>query len=341
MTKTALITGVTGQDGAYLSEFLLSKGYSVHGLVRHSSTSNKTRLKTLLADHIQDIHFHTGDLTDASSIQKILLRVKPDEVYNLASQSHVHVSFDIPEYTGNVNALGALRLLESLRMLDMSNHCRFYQASTSELFGNAVETPQSESTPFAPRSPYGFAKLYAFWAVKNYRDAYSMHASNGILFNHESPLRGDGFVSKKIVKTIVEIQNGAEKELILGNLDAARDWGHSKDYVRGMWLMLQQELPDDYILATGKAVTVRDFVEKTFSYFNRSIKWEGEGVDEKGYDLDSGICLVRVCPSLMRPTDVNALLGNPARAKEKLSWKSSIPLEEMIEDMVLHEQKNS
>ncbi|MFP4313884.1 MAG: GDP-mannose 4,6-dehydratase [Alphaproteobacteria bacterium] len=329
-----MITGITGQDGAYLARLLLHKGYKVYGLVRPSSTPSKGRLEKLLGENINEINFCYGDLCDASVLNRLIGDIAPDEIYNLAAQSHVQVSFETPEYTGNVNALGALRLLEAVRNASLEKNCRFYQASTSELFGKAIETPQNETTPFHPRSPYGFAKLYAYWATRNYREAYGLHACNGILFNHESPLRGYQFVSQKIVKSIVDIQNGNLETLSLGNLDARRDWGHTKDYVRGMWLMLQQDEADDYVFASGENYSVRDFVEKTFAYFDREIFWQGKGLDEAGVCRNTGQCLIRVSKEHFRPAEVDTLLGDAAKAKEKLGWSPEITFDDLIEEMI-------
>ena len=332
--KVALITGITGQDGAYLAELLLDKGYEVHGIVRRASLPNTSRLIDLLGDHYNDLTLHHGDLTDANNITGIIKDNAPDEVYNLASQSHVKLSFEQPEYTGNVNAIGVLRVLESLRITGLDKTARFYQASTSELYGKVVESPQTEETPFYPRSPYGVAKLYGFMTVKNYRESYGMHASNGILFNHESPLRGEDFVSRKITKAVIDIQQGQLDHLTLGNLDAKRDWGHARDYVEGMWLMLQQDKPDDYVLATGQTNTVRKFVELSFAYFNIDVLWEGQGIDEKGYNAKTGELLVDVSEEFFRPAEVDILLGDPSKAKEKLGWELKIPFEDLITEMI-------
>lgn len=334
MSKVALVTGITGQDGAYLAELLLNKGYEVHGIVRRASLPNTARLHQLLGDRFGQLHLHHGDLTDALSLQRIVQECQPDEIFNLAAQSHVKISFEQPEYTGNADGLGVLRLLEAIRLAGLTDKCRFYQASTSELYGKVVETPQSETTPFYPRSPYGVAKLYAFWAVKNYRESYDMHASNGILFNHESPLRGENFVSRKITKTVVEMERGKVDRLTLGNLDAKRDWGHARDYVEGMWLMLQQDEPDDYVLATGQTQTVRTFVEMTFDYFGKKIRWDGQGIDEKGYDASSGDLLVDISEEFFRPAEVDLLLGDPTKAKAKLGWELKTPFEGLVKEMI-------
>lgn len=332
--KTALVTGITGQDGAYLAELLLDKGYKVHGIVRRASLPNTARLHYLLGDRFDLLTLHHGDLTDALSLLRIIQDVQPDEIYNLGAQSHVKVSFEQPEYTGNADGLGVLRLLEAIRIAGLEKKTKFYQASTSELYGKVVETPQSETTPFYPRSPYGVAKLYAFWATKNYRESYGMHASNGILFNHESPLRGENFVSRKITKAVVDMQEGRQKKLTLGNLDAKRDWGHARDYVHGMWLMLQQDEPDDYVLATGETHTVRKLVELAFGYFNKAVRWEGEGVNEKGFDAKTGELLVDISPEFFRPAEVDLLLGDPTKAKTKLGWKLNTSFEDLVVEMI-------
>lgn len=337
MTKTALITGVTGQDGAYLSELLLDKGYIVHGIKRRSSSFNTGRIDHLYQDvHEKDPRFilHYGDLTDATNLIRIIQDVQPDEVYNLAAQSHVQVSFDTPEYTANSDAVGTLRLLEAIRILNLEEKCKFYQASTSELYGKVVETPQSETTPFYPRSPYAAAKLYAYWITINYREAYGIHASNGILFNHESPLRGETFVTRKITRAAAAISLGQQDTLYLGNLDAQRDWGHAREYVEGMWLMLQQDKPDDYVLATGKTIRVRDFVSWAFSDVGIEIEWRGEGVDEKGYCKSTGECRIEVSSRYFRPTEVDLLLGDPSKAKEKLGWVHKTTARELATEMV-------
>ena len=333
MTKTALITGITGQDGAYLAEFLLDKGYAVHGIARRSSSHNTGRIDHLIQDP-SAIHLHHGDLTDGKSLARIINDVRPDEVYNLAAQSHVHMSFDSAEYTANVDSLGPLRILEALRILGMRDHTRFYQASTSELFGKAHETPQRESTPFHPRSPYGVAKLYGYWITVNYREAYNMHASNGILFNHESPRRGESFVTRKITSGVAAIHLGMKDSIALGNLDARRDWGHARDYVEGMWMILQQDAPDDYVLATGKTHTVRDFVELAFARIGRSLTWQGTGVDEHGIDQKTGRAVVTIDPAFFRPAEVDLLLGDAAKAHQQLGWRPTTTLEELVNEMV-------
>ncbi|MEC9471675.1 GDP-mannose 4,6-dehydratase [Labrenzia sp. PO1] len=337
MQKTALITGITGQDGAYLAELLLEKGYTVHGIKRRSSSFNTGRIDHLYQDpHDRDVklHLHYGDMTDSTNLIRIMQETQPDEVYNLAAQSHVQVSFETPEYTGNADALGTLRLLEAIRLLGLSEKTRFYQASTSELYGKVQEVPQSETTPFYPRSPYAAAKLYAYWIVVNYREAYGMHASNGILFNHESPIRGETFVTRKITRAAAAIKLGLQDKLYLGNLDAERDWGHAKDYVRGMWLMLQQDKADDYVLATGKTTSVRDFVNWSFSEVDIALEWQGFGVDEKGVDAATGKVVVEIDPRYFRPTEVDLLLGDATKAFEKLGWKHDRSVRDLISEMV-------
>ena len=334
--KTALITGITGQDGSYLAELLLEKGYEVHGIVRRSSMINTHRI-----DHIYDnpnLTLHYGDLTDATNIIGVIKKTEPDEIYNLGAQSHVKVSFETPEYTGNVDGLGTLRVLEAVRLLGMEDKVRVYQASTSELYGKVQETPQTETTPFYPRSPYGVAKLYGFWIVKNYRESYGMHASSGILFNHESPRRGETFVTRKITRGLSRISVGLQDCLYLGNLDAKRDWGHAKDYARAMWLMLQQDEPDDYVIATGEQYTVREFVNMASSYFGMKIEWMGEGMDEVGYDWNTKRPVVKVSEKYFRPAEVESLLGDATKAKEKLCMEPEISFKELIEDMVLYGQ---
>lgn len=334
--KIALITGVTGQDGAYLARLLLSKGYEVHGIKRRSSSFNTARVDDLYVDpHERDTRFflHHGDMIDSTNLIRLMQKIRPDEVYNLAAQSHVQVSFETPEYTADADALGTLRLLEALRILDMKD-TRIYQASTSELYGKVQETPQSEKTPFYPRSPYAVAKMYAFWITVNYREAYGMHASNGILFNHESPVRGETFVTRKITRAVAHIQHGLQECLYLGNLDAKRDWGHARDYVEGMWRIVQQPTPDDYVLATGETRSVREFVECAFGHVGREIVWSGTGVDEIGKDKKSGATLVRVDPVYFRPTEVDLLLGDPRKAKEKLGWSHTTPFSRLVTEMV-------
>ena len=340
--KVALISGVTGQDGAYLSELLLEKGYTVHGIKRRSSSFNTGRIEHLYQDpHEENQRFilHYGDMTDATNLIRIVQQTQPDEIYNLAAQSHVQVSFETAEYTANTDAIGPLRLLEAIRILGLEQKTRFYQASTSELYGKIKEVPQSETTPFHPRSPYAAAKIYAYWIVVNYREAYGMHASNGILFNHESPLRGETFVTRKITRAVAAIHLGFQDKLFLGNLDAKRDWGHAKEYVRGMWLMLQQEQPDDFVLATGKTTTVRQFVDWAFSETGITLDWKGAGVDEKGYDSRTGRCLVEVDPRYFRPTDVELLLGDPTKARTKLGWKHETSAQALCAEMVREDLK--
>ena len=343
--KKALITGVTGQDGAYLARLLLAKGYEVHGIKRRASSFNTSRVDDIYIDpHNPDPKFflHYGDLTDSLNVLRLLQDIKPDEIYNLAAQSHVQVSFETPEYTANVDAMGTLRILEAIRTLDLIDHTRFYQASTSELYGKVMETPQSETTPFYPRSPYAAAKLYAYWICVNYREAYGMFASNGILFNHESPMRGETFVTQKIAMAVANIETGHQDRLYLGNLDAKRDWGHAKEYVEGMWRILQHQTSDDFVLATGRTETVRRFVELAFAEVGRAIAWEGHGVDEIGRDAKTGDVLVQIDPKYFRPTEVDLLIGNPAKAKEVLGWEARIGLEELVSEMVgvaLHNAK--
>lgn len=340
--KVALITGATGQDGAYLSELLLEKGYAVHGIKRRSSSFNTGRIEHLYQDpHEKNQRFvlHYGDMTDATNLIRIVQQTQPDEIYNLAAQSHVQVSFETAEYTANADALGTLRLLEAIRILGLEKKTRFYQASTSELYGKVQEVPQSESTPFYPRSPYAAAKIYAYWIVVNYREAYGMHASNGILFNHESPLRGETFVTRKITRAVAAIHNGFQDRLYLGNLDAKRDWGHAKEYVRGMWLMLQQAEPDDFVLATGKTTTVRQFVDWAFAETGITLDWKGVGVEEKGCDKATGRCLVEVDPRYFRPTEVELLLGDPTKAQTKLGWKHETSAQALCAEMVREDLK--
>ena len=335
--KTALITGVTGQDGSYLARLLLEKGYRVFGIKRRSSSLNTQRVDDIYEDvHVPHARFTLvyGDMTDATNLIRIVQDTQPDEIYNLAAQSHVQVSFETPEYTANADALGTLRLLEAIRILKLEKKTRFYQASTSELYGKVQETPQKETTPFYPRSPYAAAKLYAYWIVVNYREAYGLHASNGILFNHESPVRGETFVTRKITRAVAAIHHGQQDRVWLGNLDAKRDWGHARDYVEGMWLMLQQEQPDDYVLATGRTNSVREFVEMAFRETGVAIAWEGEGVKERGLCAKTGKVLVEVDPRYFRPTEVDLLLGDPSKAKAKLGWSATTSLEQMVSEMV-------
>jgi len=335
--KTALITGVTGQDGAYLARLLLKKGYTVHGVKRRSSSFNTARVDDLYVDpHQSNTRFfmHYGDLTDATNLIRLIQEHKPDEIYNLAAQSHVAVSFETPEYTANADALGTLRLLEAIRILGIKDKTRFYQASTSELYGKVQETPQRETTPFYPRSPYGVAKLYAYWITVNYREAYGMHASNGILFNHESPLRGETFVTRKITRAVAAIDRGLQDRLYLGNLNARRDWGHARDFVEGMWLMLQQRNPEDYVLATGESHSVREFVERAFACIDRSIEWRGNGAQEVGLDAKTGKDIVRIDPRYFRPTEVDELLGDASKARAQLGWKPKVSFAELVAEMV-------
>jgi GDPmannose 4,6-dehydratase len=332
--KVALITGITGQDGSYLAELLLSKGYEVHGIVRRSSLINTHRI-----DHIYNrINLHYGDLTDSTNIVRVIQKVKPDEIYNLGAQSHVKVSFEMPEYTADVDAVGTLRILEAVRLLGMEEDVRIYQASTSEMFGLVQEVPQKETTPFYPRSPYGCAKVYGYWITKNYREAYNMYACTGILFNHESPRRGETFVTRKITQALSRISVGLQENLYLGNLDAKRDWGHAKDFVRAMWLMLQQEKPEDYVIATGQQYSVREFVEKAAPYFGMKIEWMGEGEKEVGFDWNTKKPVIYVDPKYFRPTEVESLLGDSSKAKKELGWEPEISFDELIEDMCIYGQ---
>lgn len=337
MKRTALITGIAGQDGSYLAELLLGKGYIVHGVKRRASSFNTTRIDHLYQDpHARNRTFilHYGDMTDSTNLIRLLAEIKPDEIYNLAAQSHVQVSFDSPEYTANADALGTLRLLEAIRILGLSASCRFYQASTSELYGKVRSIPQNEETEFYPRSPYGVAKLYAYWITVNYREAYGMFSANGILFNHESPVRGETFVTRKITRGVAAIQHGFQDTLYVGNLNAKRDWGHARDYVDGMWRILQHEGPDDFVLATGVAHSVRELVERAFAYVNRRIVWSGEGLDEVGRDEKSGKVLVRVDPRYFRPTEVDILLGDASKAKRVLGWRHTTTFEDLVDEMM-------
>tara|TARA_B100000683_G_scaffold277778_1_gene338810 strand:- start:4256 stop:5293 length:1038 start_codon:yes stop_codon:yes gene_type:complete len=337
MARKALITGVNGQDGSYLAEFLLAKGYEVHGIKRRASSFNTSRIDHLYQDpHEENVQFklHYGDMTDATNLIRIVQEIQPDEIYNLAAQSHVMVSFETPEYTANADSLGTLRLLEAIRILGLEKTCRFYQASTSELFGKVQETPQTELTPFYPRSPYGVSKLYAFWIVKNYRESYGIHASNGILFNHESPVRGETFVTRKITRAAARISKGLEEKLFLGNLNARRDWGHAKDFVEGMWLMLQQEEADDYVLATGIQASVRDFTELAFAEAGINLKWEGDGESEKGICKATGNVLVEIDPRYYRPTEVDTLVGDASKAERTLGWKATTSWQDLCKEMV-------
>jgi GDPmannose 4,6-dehydratase len=337
MSKTALITGVTGQDGAYLAEFLLNKGYIVHGIKRRSSLFNTDRIDHLYQDqHEKNVHFklHYGDLTDSTNLIRIIQECQPDEIYNLAAQSHVKVSFETPEYTANADGLGALRILEAIRILGLEKKTRFYQASTSELYGLVQEIPQKESTPFYPRSPYGVAKLYAFWITKNYRESYGIYACNGILFNHESPIRGETFVTRKITRAVAKISLGMQDKLFMGNIDSERDWGHARDYVEGMWLMLQQDEPDDYVLATGIKISVREFLNMAFAEIGIKIKWEGKEENEKGIDAVTGKVLIEIDPHYYRPAEVDILVGDASKAKRKLGWQAKCTVQELCKEMV-------
>jgi GDPmannose 4,6-dehydratase len=337
LQKTALITGVTGQDGAYLAELLLSKGYMVWGVKRRSSSFNTGRIDHLYKDAheaVTNFRLVYGDLTDSTNLIRIIQEIQPDEIYNLAAQSHVMVSFETPEYTANADAIGALRILEAIRLLKLEQKTRFYQASTSELYGKVQETPQTEKTPFYPRSPYGVAKLYAYWITVNYREAYGIHASNGILFNHESPIRGETFVTRKITRAVAAIEMGQQSCLYLGNLDAQRDWGHARDYVEGMWRMVQQDKPDDYVLATGKTHSVREFVEVAFSEVGRTIEWRGSGAEEVGLDVKTGFELVKIDPRYFRPTEVDLLLGDPSKAAAVLGWRHTTSFHDLVREMV-------
>jgi len=335
--KVALITGITGQDGSYLAEFLLGKGYEVHGIKRRSSSFNTDRIDHLYQDPHESnckLILHYGDLSDSMSLVRIIQQIQPDEIYNLGAQSHVAVSFETPEYTADTVGLGALRVLEAIRILGLEKKTRYYQASTSELYGEVQETPQKETTPFYPRSPYAAAKLYAYWITVNYREAYGMYACNGILFNHESPVRGETFVTRKITRALARISLGLQDTLYLGNINALRDWGHAKDYVEVQWLMLQQDEPDDFCIATGVQYSVRDFVDFAWGHLGKTIRWEGEGMDEKGYDTETGNLIVAVDKRYFRPTEVETLLGDPSKAKEKLGWEPKITLKEMVHEMM-------
>jgi len=336
-SKTALITGITGQDGAYLAELLLAKGYKVHGLKRRSSSFNTSRIDHLYHDphtHGARLVLDYGDMTDSTNLMRLVNEIRPDEIYNLAAQSHVAVSFETPEYTANADALGALRLLEAIRVLGIQKTTKFYQASTSELYGKAQEVPQRETTPFYPRSPYAVAKLYAFWATVNYREAFGVHASNGILFNHESPLRGETFVTRKITRAVAAIDAGQQERLYLGNLDAQRDWGHARDYVEGMWRIVQQDEPSDYVLATGETHSVRSFVDRAFACAGITLAWRGKGVDEEGVCSKTGKVLVSIDPRYFRPTEVDLLIGDPTKARERLGWTHTVGLDDLIREMV-------
>ena len=340
--KTALITGITGQDGSYLAKFLIEKGYIVHGIKRRSSSFNTSRIDQLYKDpHTEGVDFflHYGDMTDASNLINLVKKTDPDEIYNLAAQSHVQVSFETPEYTANADAIGPLRLLEAIRLLNLKDKVRFYQASTSELYGDALESPQNENTPFNPRSPYAAAKLYAYWITVNYRLAYSIYASNGILFNHESPVRGETFVSRKITRAVAAIKMGLQEKLYIGNLDAVRDWGHAKDYVEGMWLILQQEKPDDYVLASGESHSVREFIECAFSEIGERIEWRGKGIKDVGFGIKANKILIEVDNRYFRPTEVNALLGDATKAKKNLGWQATTKFRDLVKEMVSEDLK--
>jgi GDPmannose 4,6-dehydratase len=344
VAKSALITGITGQDGAYLAELLLEKGYEVHGIKRRASSYNTDRVNHLYQDpHESDRNFilHYGDLTDATNLIRIIQQVQPDEIYNLGAQSHVAVSFEMPEYTANVDGLGTLRILEAIRLLDMTDKCRFYQASTSELYGMVQEVPQTEKTPFYPRSPYGAAKLYAYWITVNYREAYNMYACNGILFNHESPIRGETFVTRKVTRGLARIKVGIDECLYLGNLDARRDWGHAKDYVYMQWLMLQQDKPEDFVIATGIQHSIRELVVAAAASLDMSVEWQGSGQDEVGVDPASGKVIVRIDPDYFRPTEVDTLLGDPTKAHEHLGWEPKVTFEELVEEMTSADLKDA
>lgn len=342
MSKVALITGITGQDGSYLAELLLEKGYTVHGLKRRSSMFNTERIDHLYKDtHEQKVKFflHYGDLTDSTNLIRIIQEVQPDEIYNLAAQSHVKVSFETPEYTANADGIGALRILEAMRILNLGEKTRFYQASTSELYGDVQEIPQKETTPFYPRSPYGVAKLYAFWITKNYREAYNYYACNGILFNHESPVRGETFVTRKVTRAVAKISLGLQEKLYMGNIDSERDWGHAKDYVEGMWLMMQQDKADDYVLATGKKISVRKFIDLAFKEVNIEIDWQGSGIDEKGINKANGKVLVEIDPRYFRPSEVDLLVGDASKAKKELGWEPKRTVEQLVTEMVKSDVK--
>ena len=333
----ALITGITGQDGSYLAELLLAKGYEVHGIKRRASSFNTDRIDHLYQDpHEPDVklHLHYGDMTDSTNLIRIIQQVQPDEIYNLAAQSHVQVSFETPEYTANADAMGTLRILEAVRLLGLEKKTKIYQASTSEMFGKVLEVPQKETTPFYPRSPYAAAKVYAYWIMVNYREAYGMHASNGILFNHESPVRGETFVTRKITRALARIKEGLQDKLFIGNLESRRDWGHAKDFVEAMWLMLQQDSPDDYVIATGKQYSVRQFIEAAANEMGMDIEWAGDGVEETGTDQNTGKQIIGVDPRYFRPTEVETLLGDPSKAKEVLGWEAKIPFEQLVSEMV-------
>lgn len=338
--KTALITGITGQDGAYMAELLLSKGYIVHGIKRRSSLFNTARIDHLYKDRhdfASRLHLHYGDVTDSTNLIRIIQAIKPDEIYNLAAQSHVHVSFETPEYTANADGVGVLRLLEAIRILNLEDKTRFYQASTSEMFGQVQEVPQRETTPFHPRSPYGVAKLYGHWITRNYREAYGIHASTGILFNHEGPTRGENFVTRKITRAVANIHHGFQEKLYIGNLEAARDWGHARDFVEGIWRIVQHDEPDDFVLATGKSYKVRDFIELSFKEIDIAIEWKGEGLEEVGLDRETGRLLVEIDPIYFRPAEVESLIGDASKAREKLGWEPQRSFQDLVSEMVRHD----
>ena len=340
--KKALITGTTGQDGAYLAEFLINKGYEVHGIKRRSSSFNTQRVDHIFIDEhegAKDFFLHYGDLTDSTNLIQIIQKIQPDEIYNLAAQSHVAVSFETPVYTANADAIGTLRLLEAIKILNLQNKTKFYQASTSELYGNAKKSPQNESTPFEPVSPYGTAKLYSYWITVNYRNAYNIHASNGILFNHEGPTRGETFISRKISMAVAAISHGKKELLYVGNLDAERDWGHAKDYVEGMWMILQQNSPDDYVLATGKKYSVRTFIELAFQEIGMKIQWSGSGANETGADISTGKTVVRIDRKYFRPNEIDQLVGDPSKANNTLGWKAKVTFEDLVKEMVQSDLK--
>jgi len=342
MKKKALITGTTGQDGAYLAEFLINKGYEVHGIKRRSSSFNTQRVDHIFIDEhegAKDFFLHYGDLTDSTNLIQIIQKIQPDEIYNLAAQSHVAVSFETPVYTANADAIGTLRLLEAIKILNLQNKTKFYQASTSELYGNAKKSPQNESTPFEPVSPYGTAKLYSYWITVNYRNAYNIHASNGILFNHEGPTRGETFISRKISMAVAAINHGKKELLYVGNLDAERDWGHAKDYVEGMWMILQQNNPDDYVLATGKKYSVRTFIELAFQEIGMKIQWSGSGANETGADISTGKTVVRIDRKYFRPNEIDQLVGDPSKANNTLGWKAKVTFEDLVKEMVQSDLK--
>jgi GDPmannose 4,6-dehydratase len=340
----ALITGITGQDGSYLTAFLLQKGYEVHGIKRRASSFNTDRIDHLYEDPHEEgvkMHLHYGDMTDATNLIRIIQEVQPDEIYNLAAQSHVQVSFELPEYTANCDALGTLRLLEAVRILGLEKKTRIYQASTSEMFGNVQEVPQNETTPFYPRSPYGAAKVYAYWITVNYREAYGMHSSNGILFNHESPVRGETFVTRKITRALCRIKEGMQDKLFIGNLESMRDWGHARDFVEAMWLILQQDQPDDYVIATGEQYSVRQFIGAASSELGMVIEWQGDGIDEVGTDRNTGKQIIAVDPRYFRPTEVETLLGDPSKARKVLGWEASTPFGQLVKEMVAADHKTA